>query len=139
MRTLLVSLGFLLALPLLAVEIQPASPTTATPVTARFQYYASCPPPPEVTRIGNTFHVLLKQGPCLSPPVLVTFDVQLGKLAPGDYEVIGESPSVNGVERGDYAAFFVRDADATILVLGQSFGPTTGGTQVEAYSLTGVK
>jgi hypothetical protein len=130
MRTLLVSLVSLLALPLLAVEIIPAAPTTATPVSAIFRYYASCPPPPEVTRVGNAFHVLLKQGPCLSPPALVAFTVDFGKLAPGDYEVIGEGPYNGGVARVDYGAFFVRDADATIIVLGQSFGPTTGGTQV---------
>jgi hypothetical protein len=119
-----------LALPLSAFEVDPVTPTTATPVTLTVHEFASCPPPPEVTRAGNTFNLLLKPGPCLSPPTFVTFTVQLGKLAPGDYEIVVTEPFANDVQRVDYGAFFVRDAGATLFVLSPPVGPTSGGTEV---------
>jgi hypothetical protein len=119
-----------LALPLFAVEVDPAAPTTATPVTLTVHELASCPPPPEVSRSGNTFNVLLKPGPCLSPATDVRFTIPLGKLAPGDYEVVVVEPSFSDVRRVDYGAFFVSDADAKVIVQSQPFGPTTGGTEV---------
>ncbi len=124
----------LAAVPLFAIEIDPAAPTTATPVTLTVHEFASCPPPPELTRAGNTFHVLLKQGPCLSPPLPYTFTIPLGKLAPGDYEVVTETPAYNDIVRTGYLAFFVSDADASVYVASLPFGPTTGGTEVILYA-----
>jgi len=136
MRPLLVFIAIsIVALPLFAVDIDPAAPTSATPVTLTVHEFASCPPPPEVTRSGNTFNVLLKPGPCLSPPTNVTFMVPLAKLAPGDYEVVVVTPYFDGLRRTDYGAFFVRDADAQFSVQSQSVGPTTGGTKVVLNAL----
>ena len=134
MRSLLVLLGLsFLALPLFAIDIDPPAPTSATPVTLTVHEVASCPPPPDVTRSGNTFNVVLRPGPCLSPPTNVTFAVPLGKLAPGDYEVVVTTPSSNGMARIDYAAFFVRDASANLIVLAQPVGPISGGTEVVLF------
>ena len=131
MRALLALLVLsFLALPLSAVDIDPAAPTTATPVMLTVHEFDSCPPPPEVTRAGNTFNLLLRAGQCLSPPTNITFTVPLGKLAPGDYEVVAVEPYLNDRRRVDYGAFFVRDAGATLSVLSPPIGPVSGGTEV---------
>lgn len=128
MRSLVAIALSLAALPLFAVVVDPVAPTSATPVTIIVHELASCPPP-EATRAGNTFTLLLKTGACLSPPANVT--VELGKLPAGDYEVVVAVPALRGNVRIDYGAFFVRDADASIVVMSpQTFGPTTGGTEV---------
>jgi len=82
-----------------------------------------------VTQTRNTFTVIINPGPCLSPLVLGTFTLPLGRVEPGDYEVVVNPPARTG-----YAMFFVRDADAAVFVTGPSIGPTSGGTEVTLYA-----
>ena len=127
-RLLVLSLLFLVALPLAAdfpPEVHPAEPTSATPVTLIVYHFASCPPDPVVVIEGTIITVKLAQGPCLSPPFLITEEIPLGLLAPGDYEVIVEESGV----RTQHLSFTVRDAQAEVIVR-PSIGPTTGGTLV---------
>jgi hypothetical protein len=123
------------------IWIDPPAPTTHTDVTLHIQEWASCPPPPKLTRNGYVFTAFIGGGPCLSPPVLVTFDLALGKLEAGDYEVVVNSIDWGGSGPGriGYATFYVRDADAQISVQGVSYGPTSGGTEVilSAYDAVG--
>jgi hypothetical protein len=127
-RLLVLSLLLLVALPLAAdfpPEVRPAEPTSATPVTLIVYHFASCPPDPVVAIEGTIITVKLAQGPCLAPPILITEEIPLGLLAPGDYEVIVEESGV----RTHHFSFTVRDAQAEVIVR-PSIGPTTGGTLV---------
>jgi hypothetical protein len=131
MRPIIVAFTVLFATSLGAatISVEPAAPTSATPVTLKVGEWVSCPPPPEITRSGNRFTVLINPGVCLTPPVFGTFTIPLGLLAPGDYEVVSGAPERNG-----YAAFYVREADARVSVLGSSVGPITGGTEVMLFA-----
>jgi hypothetical protein len=121
----------LLAVPLSAatIDIDPPNPTSATPVTLIIHEVVSCPPPPQVTRSGNTINIALSPGICLTPPVLATFTLPLGVLQPGDYEVV-----INPGGRTGYTSFYVREADPHVFVIGQSVGPTTGGSEIGLYA-----
>src|SRR5712691_11310879 len=118
-------LPFLFSTSLFAatIDVQPAAPNSATPVTLIIQEVVTCPPPPQVARTGNTFNVAIDPGGCLiSPSFPVTFTLPVGLLAPGDYEVVVKMPSPGGSVRTGYAMFSVRDADAQISISGQTVG-----------------
>ena len=118
-------LTFVAALTFSRPHITPAEPTSATPVVLTVSETDTCPPPPVVTITGTTIKVVLGDGPCLAPPVLITHEIELGLLAPGDYEVV-----VVGTDQGGaHLSFFVRDAEGTVTVR-PSIGATTGGTPV---------
>lgn len=120
-----------LAFPILAQqpEVRPPDPTSTTPVTLIVHQWASCPPPPDVSRNGTKVTVALHSGPCLSPPIEIIWELPLGVLPPGDYEVI--------FTQDDSAAgtfwFLVRDAGAEVVVR-PSIGPVSGGTRVSIFA-----
>jgi len=128
-RSVLLSLVLsFFALSLFAsISIDPAAPTSATPVTLTVVSVATCPPPPVLARSGFVINVATSYGPCLTPPQAVTYKLLLGVLPPGDYEVVVTEDGV----RTDEAMFFVSDASSPLLfVLGPDIGSTTGGTRV---------
>ena len=107
-------------------SIDPPDPTSNDAVTLNVQQVASCPPPPEMTRSGFDIAVILRAGPCLSPPVLVTQRLELGLLPSGQYHVVitaegGQSPLT--------FSFVVLDANPTVAV-SQSLGSTAGRTTI---------
>jgi hypothetical protein len=104
----------------------PPDPTSHDTVTLIVQQFASCPPPPAMTRSGFDIAVTLRPGPCLSPPVLVTQRVELGVLPPGQYHV---AISAEGGQSAPTFSFVVLDANSTVAV-SQSVGSTAGGTTV---------
>src|SRR5689334_17721642 len=70
------------------VSTDPPDPTSADSVTLLVQQYDFCTPPPAVTRSGFEIDVTLYGSPCGAPPRLVTWRLDLGMLAPGEYTVI---------------------------------------------------
>lgn len=106
------------------VSVDPPDPTSNDAVTLIVQQFASCPPPPAVTRSGFDIKVVMSPGPCLSPPVLVTHRIELEMLPAGQYHVV-----INDQGGQSTFSFVVLDANATVAV-SQSVGSTTGGTTV---------
>lgn len=112
-----------------SIDIEPPVPNTHTPVTLIVSEWDSCPPEPVVTRSGFTITVTLGSGPCLSPPILITHQIELGTLPAGRYTVVvnddGEarrSATFEVVEPG-------QSATTTILVPTLYNGPGAFGTR----------
>lgn len=109
-----------------AIQIEPADPTSTTPVTLIVMEVDSCPPPPVVTGSGFTITVALGVGPCLSPAILITHRLELGILAAGEYQVV----VTDGGEPAGSASFDVLDANTSVIVR-PSLGRAVGGTVVD--------
>jgi len=108
------------------VRTDPPDPTSADSVTLLVEQFASCPPPPALTRSGFEIDVTLHPGPCLFPPGLITWKLELGKLPAGTY-TINVQPA--GAVPISTTTFVVFDANPTVIV-SQSIGSTAGGTPV---------
>lgn len=125
-------LVLLMVQPLLAaslpIVVEPPDPTSTTPITLVVTELDSCPPKPVVTRDAFTITVTLGRGPCLSPPVLITYRLDIGTLPPGNYTavVIDEGNVVDG----GTVSFTVVGANSTVRAF-PSMGTIEGGTIVE--------
>ncbi|HEV8432528.1 MAG TPA: hypothetical protein VGR95_03880 [Thermoanaerobaculia bacterium] len=110
-----------------AISTDPPDPTSADSVTLLVKQVGSCPPSPTLTRDGFNINVTLHGGPCLYPPLLITWKLELGTLAPGSYTV---NVGYSGQPSSDTMTFLVLDANANVIV-SQSIGSTAGGTPVD--------
>ena len=104
------------------ISVEPADPRSTEPVTLIVTQLDSCPPPPVVTRSGFSITVELIYGPCLSPPHLITWRLDLGVLAAGTYTVNLKGTTLT-------STFTVLDANNSVVVQ-PSIGPIGGGTSV---------
>ncbi|HWO48199.1 MAG TPA: hypothetical protein VNM41_09065, partial [Solirubrobacterales bacterium] len=73
LRPLAAALLFASTMQAATVTVEPPNPTSAIPVVLLVTESDTCPPPPVVTRDGFSISVVLGAGPCLSPPVLITY------------------------------------------------------------------
>ncbi|MDQ3281574.1 MAG: IPT/TIG domain-containing protein [Acidobacteriota bacterium] len=119
-------------LPAYSISTEPVDPTSLEPVTLIVAEFDSCPPPPTFTRNGFDIRVEWIDGPCLSPPTLVTRRFALGVLAPGTYTV-----TVTRNTQTRVFTFVVQPADEFIVNVDPSLGPTTGGTRVNITASPG--
>ncbi len=125
MRLLAVVLSLLAAPLFAAMSIDPVAPTSATPITLTVTTYLDCGAP-KLTETDTAITVTFPPQVCLAPVSLHTLKLPLGQLPPGDYEVTVVSKDVVY----DEMMFFVRDANATLSIIGSDIGPTAGGTTV---------
>jgi hypothetical protein len=92
-----------------------------------FKEIVSCTPPPTFVRSGFDITVVNIGGiPCGAPPGLGTFDLELGNLPAGHYNV---SVTDRGTPTADKLSFDVLAATSDVVV-SQSVGSTAGGTAV---------
>jgi hypothetical protein len=111
------------------ILVEPPDPTSATPITLVVTEVDTCPPKPIVTRAGFTITVTLGYGPCLSPPSLITYRLEIGTLPPGNYTaVVTDTGDIVG-----NTTFTVLDANLTVRV-GPSLGSIEGGTVVDVFT-----
>jgi hypothetical protein len=120
----------LLLLPRLAfasdnLAVEPADPTSNSPVTLIVTQVDCCAPAPVVTRSGFTISVVISYGLCFCPPMLITHRIALGVLPPGRYEVVA---TTSGQPAGSLS-FVVLDANNSVAV-GPSLGSVSGATLV---------
>jgi hypothetical protein len=125
---LLVAQSLLAATDPPPIVVEPNNPTSTSPITLVVTEFDSCPPKPIVSRNSFTITVTLGRGPCLSPPTLITYRLDIGTLPPGNYTavVIDEGNIVDG----GTASFTVVDANPTVRAF-PSLGAISGGTIVE--------
>ena len=107
------------------IKFEPPDPTSKTPIILIVTESDSCPPAPEVSRVGNVITVRLGAGPCLSPPTEITHRISIGTLPAGEYEVIVTDDGVVAAT----TTLTVLDESSSVTVR-PSLGPATGGTQV---------
>jgi hypothetical protein len=114
--------------PFTPLAIDPPDPTSNDPVTLILQKIVGCDPAPTVVRSGFDITVVNPADgiPCGRPPVLATFDFELGNLPAGHYNV---SVTDRGTPTGDKLSFDVLAATSDAVV-SQSVGSTAGGTEV---------
>lgn len=109
------------------LAVDPPDPTSNDPVTLIVKEIVSCTPPPTVARSGFDITVVNSGGiPCGIPPTLGTFDLELGNLPAGHYNV---SVTNGGTPTADKLSFDVLAATPDVVV-SQSVGSTAGGTEV---------
>ena len=107
------------------IRFEPPDPTSQTPITLIVTEFDTCPPSPVVTRSESLITVTLGTGGCLSPPIEITYRIEIGTLPTGQYEVIVTD---NGMVAAS-AVLTVLDAKPSVTVQ-PSLGPSAGGTTV---------
>lgn len=111
------------------ITFDPPDPTSTTPVTMLVTEIDTCPPPAVVKRSGFRIDVILGTGPCLSAPVTLRHELELGVLEAGTYTIVVTDTGTIVAT----ATLTVLDANNSVVVR-PAMGPTTGGSVVEIFA-----